>query len=84
MILFQYQCQTFYQAVVIYLASNRIGAITTFINSLSSIEEVLGYLNQFESPLFINYDKNSDYKKLEDMAALESKEKDFTRKLKRD
>ena len=51
----------FYQAVVIYLAANRIGAITTFINSMSSIEEVLGYLNQFESPLFINYDKNNDY-----------------------
>ena len=63
----------FYQAVVIYLAANRIGAITTFINSMSWIEEVLGYLNQFESPLFINYDKNNDYKKLEDMDALESK-----------
>ena len=63
----------FYQAVVIYLAANRNGTITTFINSMLSIEEVLGYLNQFESPLFINYDKNNDYKKLEDMDALESK-----------
>ena len=66
----------FYQAVVIYLAANRNGTITTFINSMLSIEEVLGYLNQFESPLFINYDKNNDYKKLEDMAALESKKRD--------
>ena len=35
----------FYQAVVIYLAANRNGTITTFINSMLSIEEVLGYLN---------------------------------------
>ena len=47
----------FYQGVIVYLACNRIGAITTFINSMSSIEEVLGYLNEFESSLFINFDK---------------------------
>ncbi len=51
----------FYQAVIVYLAANRIGAITTFINSLSSIEEVLNYLNLFESSLFIDYDKDNDY-----------------------
>ena len=48
----------YYQGVIIYLACNRIGAITTFINSMSSIEEVLGYLNEFESSLFINFDKD--------------------------
>ena len=53
----------FYQGVIIYLAANRIGAITTFINSMSSIEEVLGYLNEFESSLFINFDKDSEYNK---------------------
>lgn len=53
----------FYQGVVVYLAANRIGAVTTFINSMSSIEEVLGYLNEFESSLFINYDKDDEYNK---------------------
>lgn len=53
----------FYQGVIVYLAANRIGAVTTFINSISSIEEVLGYLNEFESSLFINFDKDSEYNK---------------------
>ena len=39
----------------------RSGAITTFINAMSSIDEVLGYLNEFESSLFINYDKDNEY-----------------------
>lgn len=53
----------FYQGVIVYLAANRIGAVTTFINSMSSIEEVLGYLSEFESSLFINFDKDSEYNK---------------------
>lgn len=53
----------FYQGVIVYLAANRIGAVTTFINSMSSIEEVLGYLNEFESSLFINFDKDNEYNK---------------------
>ena len=53
----------FYQGVIVYLACNRIGAITTFINSMSSIEEVLGYLNEFESSLIINFDKDKEYNK---------------------
>lgn len=53
----------FYQGVIVYLATNRIGAVTTFINSMSSIEEVLGYLNEFESSLFINFNKDSVYNK---------------------
>ena len=53
----------YYQGVITYLAASRIGAVTTFINSMSSIEEVLGYLNEFESTLFINYDKDSEYNK---------------------
>ena len=28
---------------------------------MSSIEEILGYLNEFESTLFINYDKDEEY-----------------------
>ena len=53
----------YYQGVITFLAANRIGAITTFINSMSSIEEVLRYLNEFESTLFINYDKDEEYNK---------------------
>lgn len=47
----------FYQAVAAFLACNRIGAITTFLNSFASKEEINYYLNLFESPIFINYDK---------------------------
>lgn len=51
----------FFQAIAVYLAANRIGAVTTFINPGCSIEETKYYLNEFESPLFINYDKGLEY-----------------------
>ena len=51
----------FSQAVEIFLAANRIGATTTFLNSFSSADEIKHYLNLFESPLFINYDKTDEY-----------------------
>jgi acyl-coenzyme A synthetase/AMP-(fatty) acid ligase len=51
----------YYQAVATYLAANKIGAITTFLNYFSSPDEIKGYLNIFESPLFINYDQNEEY-----------------------
>lgn len=50
-----------YQAVVSFFALNRIGACATFLNSFSTKEEIIKYLNEFESPIFINYDKNYDY-----------------------
>jgi len=50
-----------YQAVVSFFALNRIGATTTFLNSFSSKDEVKHYLNLFESPIFINYDKDDNY-----------------------
>ena len=50
-----------YQAVVSFFALNRIGACTTFLNSFSSSEEIIHYLNEFESPVFINYDRNYEY-----------------------
>lgn len=53
----------YYQSIVIFLAANRIGAITTFLNSFASIEEINDYLNKFESPLFVNFDKTLDYNK---------------------
>lgn len=54
----------FFQAVAVYLAANRIGAVTTFLNPGCSIEETKHYLNEFESPLFINFDKSQDIMKI--------------------
>ena len=50
----------FYQAVATFLACNRIGAVTTFLNYGASTEEINEYLNLFESPIFINYDKTKE------------------------
>ena len=49
----------FYQAVAVFLACNRIGALTTFLNYGASEEEIKEYLNTFESPVFVNFNKNS-------------------------
>ncbi len=51
----------FYQAIAVFFAANRIGAVTTFLNSSSNVEEVKYYLNLFESSLFINFDKTREY-----------------------
>ena len=50
----------YYQAVASFLACNRIGAITTFLNSNSSNDEICEYLNLFESPILINYNKSNE------------------------
>lgn len=49
-----------YQAVASFLACNRIGAVTTFLNPGAEKEEISEYLNLFESPIFINYDKTDE------------------------
>ena len=51
----------FFQAVAVFLAANRIGAVTTFLNPGCSTEEIKHYLNEFESPLLINYNKDIEY-----------------------
>lgn len=51
----------YFQAVAIFLAANRIGAITSFLNPGCATDEIKYYLNLFESPLFINYDKTIEY-----------------------
>ena len=51
----------FFQAVAVYLAANRIGAVTTFLNPGCSMDETKYYLNEFESPLFINFNKQQEY-----------------------
>lgn len=50
----------FYQAVASFLACNRIGAVTTFLNPGAAQEEINEYLNLFDSPVFINYDKSKE------------------------
>lgn len=54
----------FYQAVATFLACNRIGAVTTFLNSDAEAEEINEYLNLFESPIFINYNKTSELNRI--------------------
>ena len=49
-----------YQAVASFLACNRIGVVTTFLNPGAEKEEISEYLNLFESPVFINYDKTDE------------------------
>lgn len=46
-----------YQAVATFLACNRIGAVTTFLNTAASENEICEYINTFESTVFINFDK---------------------------
>lgn len=50
----------YYQAVAVFLASNRIGAVTTFLNANAKENEICEYLNLFESPILINYDKTRE------------------------
>ena len=53
----------FYQAVAAFFACNRIGAVTTFLDFAVSSDEICAYLNNFESPIFINYNQNDEYNK---------------------
>lgn len=46
-----------YQAITSFLALNELGAVTTFIDTYSSNDEVLSYLSNYQSPLLINCDK---------------------------
>lgn len=49
-----------YQAITTFLALNELGAVTTFIDTYASEEEITGYLKKYNSPLFINYNKSED------------------------
>ncbi len=51
----------FYQAVSVFLACNRIGAVATFLDPHASDSEINNYLNLFESPIFFNYNKGYKY-----------------------
>ncbi|WP_022772339.1 class I adenylate-forming enzyme family protein [Butyrivibrio sp. AE2015] len=42
-----------YQAIVSFLALNELGAVTTFIDTYSSEEDIYHYLDMYNSPVFI-------------------------------
>lgn len=50
-----------YQAVAAFFAANSFGAIVSFLNSKSTIEQEVDYINEFESPLFIHTNKGAEY-----------------------
>lgn len=50
----------FYQAVAAFIACNRIGAVVTFLDHEAGLDEICAYLNEFESPILINYDKDNE------------------------
>ncbi len=49
-----------YQAITSFLALNEIGAITTFVDTFSSKEEIIEFLNEYESPILVGYDMNDE------------------------
>ena len=54
-----------YQAVITFLALNKIGAVATFLNPGMSTNEIKEYLMKYSSPVFFGYDKiASDNQKL--------------------
>ena len=50
-----------YQAVAVFKAANRIGAVTTFLNPWQSDEELKQYIEMYHSAILFNYDKDRDY-----------------------
>ena len=56
-------CENCYQAVECFWAANRIGATITFLNAYAEIDEIKNYLNTYESPIFINFNKDEEYNK---------------------
>lgn len=51
----------YFQAIAVYFASNKIGAITSFLNPGCTKDEIKHYLNEFESPLYVDFDKSLEY-----------------------
>ena len=49
-----------YQAIATFLALNELGAVTTFIDTYSTKEEIEGYLKKYKSPLYINYNSSEE------------------------
>ena len=43
----------YYQAFLVFMAANTIGATTTFLNSHAPNSEIIEYLNLYESKIYI-------------------------------
>ena len=50
-----------YQAVAVFKAANRIGAVTTFLNPWQADEELKQYIEMYHATVLFNYDKDGDY-----------------------
>lgn len=48
------------QGVAAFFACNRLGATATFLNSFSPITEIIKYVNEFESPVLINFNVQNE------------------------
>lgn len=54
----------FYQGIAAFFAANRIGAVVSFLNDRSTLEEIRHYLKLFRSPLLINYASDEEYNEM--------------------
>lgn len=52
------------QGVAAFLACNALGATCTFLNSAAPINEIIEYVNEFESPILINFNKTVEINKM--------------------
>lgn len=53
----------FYQALAAFFACNRIGAVITFLDPSLAIDGISEYINLFESPIYINFNKSAEFNK---------------------
>lgn len=51
-----------YQALVVFFACNRIGVITTFLDAAAQDDEIVSFLNQFESKVYFNYNRSDKHR----------------------
>ena len=47
----------YYHGVPVFKATNMIGAITTYLNPNAEMDEIVSFLNMYNSEVFINFDK---------------------------
>lgn len=51
----------YYHGVPVFKATNMIGAITTYLNPNAEMDEIVSFLNMYNSEVFINFDKSQEY-----------------------
>lgn len=50
-----------YQALVVFFACNRIGAVTTFLDAAAQDDEIISYLYLFGTKVYFNYARNDEH-----------------------